>query len=105
MTDQNTLPRKDIKLIAVDLDGTLLNSKHELTTRTEKALKAAMAKGIKVIIATGKTRRANEKFIEALGLQDTPSICVQGLVVHNGDGSVRYQQTLEPKVLRQVITF
>ncbi|MBC7813130.1 MAG: HAD family hydrolase [Burkholderiales bacterium] len=105
MTDQNSLPRKDIKLIAVDLDGTLLNSKHELTPRTIKALKAAMAKGVKVILATGKTRRANEKFIEELGLQDTPSICVQGLVVHNGDGSIRYQQTLEPKVLRQVVTF
>ncbi|RMG83001.1 MAG: HAD family phosphatase, partial [Chloroflexi bacterium] len=29
----------DIQVIAVDIDGTLLNSNHELTERTEKALR------------------------------------------------------------------
>jgi len=45
---------KDFKLIALDIDGTLLNSKYELTKRTRKALKSAMDLGLKVTIATGR---------------------------------------------------
>ncbi|HKI69082.1 MAG TPA: HAD hydrolase family protein, partial [Verrucomicrobiae bacterium] len=47
---------QDIKLIAADIDDTILNSKHELSERTEKALKAAKAQGAVIVLATGKTR-------------------------------------------------
>ena len=93
-----------IKLIAVDLDGTLLNSKHELTERTEKALKAAMEKGVQVILATGKTRASATRWIDRLGLQ-SPGIYLQGLAVYDGDGTLRHQQVLDPDVARQVITY
>jgi len=43
-----------IKLIATDLDGTLLNEKGELSKKTCQALKAATASGIKTVIATGR---------------------------------------------------
>ena len=45
-----------IKLIATDMDGTLLNSRHELSPRSEAALRAALAQGVKVVIATGRSR-------------------------------------------------
>ena len=45
----------DIKLIAVDLDGTLLNNKKELTPRTKRALELAAAKGVHIVPATGRT--------------------------------------------------
>lgn len=44
----------DYKLIAVDLDGTLLNSKKEMTPRTRYALLEAQARGKKIIIASGR---------------------------------------------------
>lgn len=43
-----------IKLIASDIDGTLINSKSECTDRTIAALKAAKAKGIKFAICSGR---------------------------------------------------
>ncbi|MGQ9889086.1 MAG: HAD family hydrolase [Aggregatilineales bacterium] len=93
-----------IQLIAVDLDGTLLNSCHELTPRTEAALKAAMARGVQVVLATGKTRASALSVIARLGLT-TPGIFSQGLTVYNGDGTLRRQTTLDPAVARRVITF
>ena len=44
--------KKDIRLIALDLYGTLLNSDKLITPRTVAALQAAMQKGVHVTIAT-----------------------------------------------------
>lgn len=43
-----------VKLIALDLDGTTLNSRGQLTRRTKDALDAAIDKGVNVVIATGR---------------------------------------------------
>ena len=93
-----------IQLLALDLDGTLLNDQHEMSERTEKALKAAMAQGVQVVLATGKSRNSATGLIARLGC-DTPGIYLQGLATYNGDGSLRYQSTLDPLIARQVITF
>lgn len=93
-----------IQLIAIDLDGTLLNSQHQMTERTEKALRAAVEKGIHVVLATGKTRNAAQKIIAQLGLT-SPGIFLQGLAVYNGDGGIKHQTHLNPAIARQVITF
>lgn len=44
----------DIKLIALDLDGTTLNEKGKLTDVTRKALEDAAAKGVRIVVATGR---------------------------------------------------
>lgn len=43
-----------IKLIAIDIDGTLLNSKHEITPRVAQAIRLAEDRGIKVVLCTGR---------------------------------------------------
>jgi Cof subfamily protein (haloacid dehalogenase superfamily) len=93
-----------IKLIAIDLDGTLLNSDHKMTEGNQTALKAAMAQGVKVVLATGKTRHSATTLIERLGL-DTPGIYVQGLVISYPDGTERHLGTLDPAFLRRLVTF
>ncbi|MBR2289650.1 MAG: HAD hydrolase family protein [Clostridia bacterium] len=42
------------KLIAIDLDGTLLNSSGEVTENTKRALKKAIDQGIEIVIASRK---------------------------------------------------
>jgi HAD superfamily hydrolase (TIGR01484 family) len=44
-----------IKLIALDMDGTTLNKKHEVSTITKDAIEQALAKKVEVIISTGRT--------------------------------------------------
>lgn len=96
--------RKPIQLIAVDVDGTLLNNSHQLTPRTETALRKALAQGVKIVLATGKTRNSTMRYIEQLAL-DAPGIYLQGLAVYESDGKIRWQKTLDPNTVRQVITF
>lgn len=43
-----------IKLIAVDIDGTLVNSQKEITPEVFSAIQDAKEAGVKVVIATGR---------------------------------------------------
>lgn len=103
MTNNNP-SNENIKLIVLDIDGTLLNSDLELSERNERALKAALEAGVQVALATGKTASAGRKLVERLGLS-TPGIYLQGTAIFEADGSIRYQQTLDPVVARQVFTY
>lgn len=57
------MQRKKIKLIASDLDGTLLNSKKELSEKTKYYLKKAHENGIFIVPATGRAYHALPKSI------------------------------------------
>ncbi|CYK83996.1 hydrolase [Streptococcus pneumoniae] len=46
-----------IKLIAVDIDGTLVNSQKEITPEVFSAIQDAKEAGVKVVIATGRPHR------------------------------------------------
>ena len=54
------------KLIALDLDGTLLNSRKELTPRTKRALAQAAERGIAIVPTTGRVYSALPENISAL---------------------------------------
>ena len=53
-------------MIALDLDGTLLNEKKELTERTRHALEAAAERGLAVVISTGRPVTAIPKELKEL---------------------------------------
>ncbi|NTW72758.1 MAG: HAD family phosphatase [Eubacteriaceae bacterium] len=44
----------EIKLLAVDMDGTLLRNKHEIAPAVKMAVRQTIEKGVKVVIATGR---------------------------------------------------
>ncbi len=94
----------DIKLVVLDVDNTLLNDDHELSERNIDVIKQVLEKGIRVILATGKAYGSCKGIIEQLGIKD-PCIFTQGLTIHEPDGTVKHQKTLDPEVARQVITF
>ena len=79
-----------IKLIAIDLDGTLYNSQHQLTERGREAIHKAKKNGLQPIIVTGRGRRGAENALAALGL-DLPYICSAGALVRPGlEGETLY---------------
>ena len=43
-----------IKVLALDLDGTLTNTKKEITPRTRAALQRAAAAGVRIVLASGR---------------------------------------------------
>lgn len=72
----------DTCLIAVDLDGTLLNQDKFISETTRKALIAAQQQGHKVVIATGRPYRASQMYYQELSL-DTPVVNFNGAFVHH----------------------
>ena len=71
---------ENIKALAFDLDGTLLGAQAVLTQRTEKAVKACMEKGLKIIISTGRSMASAEPFRSKLGACG-PMVYFNGAIV------------------------
>lgn len=57
-----------IKLIALDIDDTLLNSEAQLEEATIKAIEKAKQEGIKIVLTTGRPLMSTTKFLKQLGL-------------------------------------
>ena len=61
---------KQIRLVALDLDGTVFNDQKEITPRTLEAIRAALQKGVDVLPATGRTVvGVPRQFIEIPGVR------------------------------------
>ena len=58
-----------IKLIATDMDDTLLNNHQKISPRNAAAIKAAAAQGIKVVFATGRMFISAQKYATELGME------------------------------------
>jgi Cof subfamily protein (haloacid dehalogenase superfamily) len=93
-----------IKVIATDIDGTLLDSNHRLSPRNEAAIRAAMERGLQVIFATGKTRASTLDLTTTLGLK-TPGVYVQGLVLYNSDDQIVHQRLMDDEVVQEICDF
>src|SRR5690625_7890766 len=69
-------------LIALDLDGTLLTDKKEISTRTKQIIFSAMKAGHIVVIATGRPHRASINYYHELGM-NTPMVNFNGALIHH----------------------
>lgn len=56
------------RLLAIDVDGTLVNSSDELTPATQAALRSATAAGIHVVLATGRRYSHTLHLVQPLGI-------------------------------------
>lgn len=82
-----------IKLIAIDLDDTLLHDDISLSEYTRDTLRKAMQKGVRIVIATGRMFQAARPWGQAIGLGDVPMICYTGSLTglcESGRSSVMY---------------
>ena len=75
-----------IKLIASDLDGTLLDSSGEIPERNSRAVADAMKAGVTVAISTGRMYSSAATFARKLGLGGTPIICYNGAMIRSETG-------------------
>lgn len=57
------------KLIAIDLDGTLLNSYGEITNKNREAIKYAIDKGVQIVLASGRDPQTMKKMCVELGIK------------------------------------
>ncbi len=81
-----------VKLLALDMDGTLLNSRGELSDGNREAIKQARASGVRVALVTGRRFRDARPLALELGL-DVP------VISHNG-ALTKHARTLETVAAR-----
>ncbi|RDV84196.1 Cof-type HAD-IIB family hydrolase [Ammonifex thiophilus] len=74
-----------IKLVAIDLDDTLLDPELKITPRTRRVLQEIERRGVRVVLATGRMYRATAPYAAELGLKG-PLITYQGAWVKNFPG-------------------
>jgi HAD superfamily hydrolase (TIGR01484 family) len=85
-THNKNLGESDLyKLIAIDIDGTLMNDRKEITKEVNDAIQAAKAKGVKVVICTGRQIVGVQSIIEELKLNDEDDFVItfNGALVQN----------------------
>lgn len=66
-----------IDLIALDLDGTLLDANDGVSPANRRAIRAALGAGVRVVLATGRGADAPERLVRELNL-NLPAICAHG---------------------------
>lgn len=95
----------NIKLLAIDLDGTLLDRQGRIAEADRQAVAAAQAAGLQVMIVTGRSWRSTQPYYEALGLTG-PAICYLGaLTLADGSGRVLRHRPLVPEAWHQLRRF
>ena len=91
-----------IKLIAIDLDDTLLDNRQQLSPRTLTVLKQAMRKGVAVTIATGRMFQSALPFATELGIE-LPLITYNGALIRQGDtGETLFHRPIEPELAQEL---
>jgi Cof subfamily protein (haloacid dehalogenase superfamily) len=95
-----------IRLLAIDIDGTLYNSRQEISLANRVALKKARLAGIQTVLITGRGRKDTESVLDALG-EDLGYICSAGSLIRPGkSGAPIATRTFHAMAeLRQVIDF
>ena len=86
-----------IKLIAIDMDGTLLNEKKHIDKAQKEAIHEAIEAGIKIVLCTGRPLYGILPFYEELGLSELDS---EGYVILNNGCSIH--KTKDWKLIDQV---
>ena len=75
-----------IKLIVIDLDGTLLNDDKKISSTNENAIAKALEMGVHVSISTGRSYVSGHEIVEKLAI-DIPVSYQNGALVVHGCGS------------------
>lgn len=94
-----------IRLIASDMDDTLLNSNTKITERTAEAIHKVIKKGIIFLIATGRMYVSVKPFADALGL-DVPLVTYNGALVKGSkSGKVYYEHPLKLETALELLAY
>jgi Cof subfamily protein (haloacid dehalogenase superfamily) len=92
------------RLLALDLDGTIIDAQLNLDPRDVEALAGILAAGIEVIAATGRPFPGAVPWARRLGLEG-PIICYQGAQVRMPSGDTLLDHGIHHELAMEVIRF
>lgn len=89
------------KLLALDMDGTLLNRELEISKNTCEWIHRAIDSGIVVMFATGREVQSIERYVKQLGLE-SPLVSVNGSEVWTSPGSLLVRHILTDAWMKEL---
>ena len=93
------------RLIALDLDGTLLHEDMSISPRVRRALRRAQEAGIRLTLASGRGYPSVRRWVDELHI-DTPVICYQGSVITDPLTHRRvFQRAFGRELVRELVAF
>ncbi|MDY6029710.1 MAG: Cof-type HAD-IIB family hydrolase [Acidaminococcaceae bacterium] len=94
-----------IKMIACDMDGTLLDSKKNISAANREAIAEFVARGNKFLIATGRMYISAVPYAKILGLE-IPLVTYNGALVRNSlSGEVLYEKKMNLRSTQKVLDY
>lgn len=91
-----------VKCFSIDLDGTLLNSQHEISAENLQTLHYLKEKGHQVVINTGRALEDVISYEEIKNL-NVPIITINGTVLYSESGDVLYEASLPIDAYKQLL--
>ena len=88
----------NFKMIAIDIDGTLLNNDKKILFETKQDIIKAYDKGIIICICTGRAYPAAKRYVDELGL-NIPLILYNGSrIIKNNVAEIIFNKTIDKEV-------
>ncbi len=94
-----------IKLIALDLDDTVLTSKRDVAGSTIAAARKAKEAGVHIVVSTGRNYSNAKHIIEKLGVCEIVSVCNGALVLDLNADRVLYRNSIQKQDMQEILPF
>ena len=91
-----------IKMVATDIDGTILNRNFEFSPAVIECIKKLTSSGIKVVLVTGRMHIATARLAQKLELT-TPVVSYQGGLIKDFSGKTLYKKLLDSSRAKEII--
>lgn len=92
------------KLIAIDIDDTLLTENGEIPERVRESVDNAKKKGVHVVLSTGRTRKGAQRFYDQLQL-DTLMITSGGAEVYDANQERVFECAVDPAIVKDLLKY
>ncbi len=99
---ESNLPMSEFRMIAIDLDGTLLGGDGQVSDRVRRAIHELIAGGWIVCFATGRSYLESRSILEAVGHFDHAVFIGGAAVIDTQNQVTLHQQKMEPQLARSL---
>lgn len=105
LTEDELLERASrLKMVAIDLDDTLLRNNNTVSSYTQEIIRKVEAKGLRVLIATGRMYQTAHPVGKALALGDVPMVLFSGASIQKVEsGTFLYSNPIPQETLTELL--
>lgn len=91
------------KILALDLDGTLLNEKHKISDRNKETLTRLKKKGVKIILASGREPTSILPYSRELDLEELVIGFNGGIISDSTGEKIIYEENIDEKIAKDLV--